>query len=328
MDKTTEVAVVERGQKDVSGPEGHRGGMGSPLAMVAPFWERPFNVWPLTERMRLCEFLAQSNSIPKSDQGNPANVYFKAERGARLGLSPTEALSHILVVNGATSVWGDMGLALVRKSGLLETHDEWFEVDGVRQADDDIDVVALHNERKRVVAKVLMKRKGEPAKTVSYSVQDAIDAGLWGVKDTWKKSPKRMLMWRPRSFVMRDKFQDVLMGFVTVEEALDLAPQEVSGIAAASQTETKGAALVETLGGAQTAEISRELTEEIEMLESMLNGIGLGEQAAKIWRELKIGSRAEMTAEQAMLYVRAMGLAVDAHNQADDERRAASGKLL
>lgn len=291
------------------------------------FYQLPFNQWPLDERLRLCTFLAQSNSIPSGDRGNPANIYFKAERGARLGLSPTESVSHILVVNGATSVWGDMGLALVRRSGLLAAHDEWWEVDGRRLPDDDLDLIELSKqENRKIVAKVMMQRKGEAPKTVSYSVQDARDAGLWASKDVWKKSPKRMMMWRPRSFVMRDKFPDVLMGFITVEEAMDITPDAEQGaIAAQSSPETKGA---EVLGeitdatGAASQAVLEETRMEVEMLESILMSGGRAEKAAEIARELRIEATT-MTQEQGALYVRALGLAIDAMN-ADADRAAAA----
>jgi len=299
---------------------------------LAHYYERPFNEWPLDARFRLCEVLAKSDCIPASDRGKMANIYFKAERGARLGLSPTEAISSILVVNGATSVWGDMGLALVRKSGLLEKHDEWYEIDGVRQADNDFDIIALHQAGKRIVAKCLMQRRGDPPKIESYSVQDAIDAGLWGEKDPWRKSPRRMLMWRPRSFVMRDKFQDVLMGFVTVEEARDITPEAERGaIAQASQPETKGAEIAAGMGAESIEMMTKDTGEEIEMLESILNSGGREAEAYAIAFRLCLPNDAAfITQAQAVLYVRALGLAIDQMNADADaaKTKTKGGSLL
>jgi hypothetical protein len=164
---------------------------------------------------------------------------------------------------------------------------------------------------------------------VSYSVQDAIDGGLWGVKDAWKKSPKRMLMWRPRSFNTRDKFPDVLAGFVTVEEAQDLPNPEASGlIAAASQIETKGAELAEKLA-LGVAGLPDDMIEEIQMLESMLNAVAAG-KTLEIRKSLRIESD-QMTNEQGTLYVRAMGLAVDEVNAERDAKQSGhvkTGSLL
>jgi hypothetical protein len=293
------------------------------------YYEKPITEWPLSERMRFCEFLSKSTSIPKDDRGNSANVYFKTERGARLGLSPTESLSHILVVNGATSVYGDMGLALVRKSGLLEKFEEWYEIDGVKQRGDDFDIIQAWKDGKTVKAFCVMKRRGDPERVTVFSIQDAIDGDLWEKKEGWRKSPKRMLMWRPRSFNMRDNFQDVLAGFYTVEEARDLPDPDqetATAIAAASQPDTKGAALVETLGGASDA-MSQATKEEIEMLESILTAGNRAFRLAEIWRDLKLGKLAEITQVQAELYARALGLAIDEMN-ADQDRTKETGKLL
>jgi hypothetical protein len=297
-----------------------------PVTELDRYYQRPITEWPMAERMRFCEWLAKSNSIPRDDRGNSANVYFKVERGARLGLSPTESLSHILVVNGATSVYGDMGLALVRKSGLLEKFEEWYEIDGERQRGDDFDIVTAHQQGKIVKAFCVMKRRGDPEKVFTFSIQDAIDGGLWEIKEPWKKSPKRMLMWRPRSFNMRDNFQDVLAGFYTVEEARDLPdPEEATAIAVASQPETKGAAIAEVLG--RLGYISTETREEIEMLESILIAGGRGGRAAEIWTELHLDRRDDLTAAGAALYLKGLSLAIDAMNAEADGVKA-KGSLL
>jgi hypothetical protein len=299
---------------------------------VVPYYEKPFDQWPIDARFRLCEVLAKSDCIPAADRGKMANIYFKAERGARLGLSPTESISSILVVNGATSVWGDMGLALVRKSGLLAGHDEWYEIDGVRWADDDFDIIELHKHGARIVAKCSMTRRGDPPKVSAYSVQDAIDAGLWGEKDPWRKSPKRMLMWRPRSFVMRDKFQDVLYGFVTVEEARDITPEAERGaIAEASQPDTKGKDLAEKIEGADAGVMTEDTKQEVEMLESILTAGGREKIAATIAADLRLPASG-ITQAQASLYVRALGLAIDQMNADADAKtgktQEGGGRLL
>lgn len=291
--------------------------------------------FPLSERLRICEFLAQGTTLPAGMRGNPANVWIAAERGAKLGLSPTESISAVMVVNGIASVWGDFMKAIVMASGQLEQFEEWFEIDGERIRGDRFDPLQLTSEGKDVVAWCRVKRRGKPEVYRTFGVDDAKTAGLWMQKDTWRKSPKRMLAARPRSFALRDEFSDVLGGFVTREEAMDLVVEsgERTEIADRSQVETKGAAIAETMGGGGPAsDVPTETLQEMEMVESMLSAMDRVDVIESIRAELgipKIGNDAGggwITAQKAALYIRAMSLAVD-RVTAEREAAASSGEL-
>lgn len=297
------------------------------LGEIDPYWERTFDKWPWEAQLRHCEILARAaDAIPVMYRGQSGKIFFAAQLGARLKLNPSESIARIMVVNGVPSIWGDFMFALIRASGKMESHDEWYEIDGVRVKGDDFNIVELEKAGKRVVAFVAVKRTGEPEYVKSYSIEDAKIAGLWGKKDSWIKSPKEMMMWRPRSFVGRRKFQDVLMGFDTVEVSRDYSIEEANAIAAASQVETKGAELAEKLAeGTDAGGLSQATIEEIEMLESMLNACAVG-KAEEIRKDLRIVSD-QLSIEQATLYVRAMGLAVDQVN-AERDRVANGGSLL
>lgn len=148
-------------------------------------------------------YLGGANQIPGC--GRKEAVAHVILAGAEVGLTPTQALSTIMLVGGKTTVYGDGAMALVLASGLADEIKEWSEGEG--------DALTYY---------CRVKRKGETEPiTREYSVADAKTAELWGKKDNWKKSPKRMLQMRARGFAFRDKFADVLKGLYFWEEVVD-----------------------------------------------------------------------------------------------------------
>jgi hypothetical protein len=132
--------------------------------------------------------------------------------GLEVGLAPTQALGSIMLTNGRLSIYGDGALALVRASGLLGSISEKVEGEG--------------NARTGTCA---VERKGEPAKIFTFSMAQAINAGLierakgkdGKARGPWISYPDRMLLMRARGFALRDVFPDVLRGLITFEEAQD-----------------------------------------------------------------------------------------------------------
>lgn len=208
------------------------------------------------EVWRWCDMVSRSSIVPKAFKGQPADIMVAVQFGSEIGLKWLQSLQSIAVVNGTPSIFGDAALALVRSSGLLEEFDEWLEVNGVRQ-DKAVDVLALEKQGKEIIQYCRSKRKGMAARTTFFGVGDAKSMGLWmkkgynGFETPWCTAPGRMLMWRARSWNLRDNFGDVLKGISFYEEAQDLdtcqPPSATETIAAKSQPETKGKAVSEAL---------------------------------------------------------------------------------
>jgi hypothetical protein len=140
---------------------------------------------------------------------NPNKVAAVILAGMEVGLAPTQALGSIMLTNGKLTIYGDGALALVRASGLLESIAESVTGEG--------------SERHGTCE---VKRKGEPAKTFTFSMAEAEKAGLIERakgKGPWATYPDRMLIMRPRGFALRDVFPDVLRGLITYEEASDFS---------------------------------------------------------------------------------------------------------
>jgi len=143
---------------------------------------------------------------------NETDCFVIIQNGLEVGMSPMAALANTYVVNNRATIFGDMPLALVRQSGLLEDYDQ--EYIGKKYEDD------YH-------CKISTKRKGASKPiTTTYSVADAKRAELWGkvtrrndreIKSPWITAPDRMLLFRARGFNLRDNFSDVLKGCAIAE---------------------------------------------------------------------------------------------------------------
>ncbi len=185
----------------------------------------------LSDLWRFAQIYAVSGLAPKGMQ-TPEAIAIAVQLGLEVGLHPAQAVQSIAVINGRPAIWGDPQLALVRRSGLLEEFEEWYEHQGKRvdrwpaKPDDTTTAVCR------------AKRTGFATKDEAFSVADAKVAKLWGKtgrdgQDTpWVTFPSRMLKMRPRGFVLRDLFGDGLKGLTRQAEEVsdyidtDLAPGE------------------------------------------------------------------------------------------------------
>lgn len=131
-----------------------------------------------------------------------------------LGLMPITGMRQIMIVNGTPSLWGDLPLALVRKSGELEKFEEFF-------FDKDNKKICFENGNHDVVAAgavCRMTRKGGETVERVFTVEMAKLAGLIDKnKSLWKIYPKRMVQMRTRGWTIKDLFSDVLMGASQME---------------------------------------------------------------------------------------------------------------
>ncbi len=163
-------------------------GRGLALRNVDDFW-------------RFACMVRDSGLAPKGFT-KPEQIVIAIQSGAEMGIPPMKSLNCITVINGAARLWGDMPLALVRQSGLMEYIEESIEGEGDLRA-----------------AVCKSKRLDSPnAVTTRFDVEDARLAGLWGKAGPWTQYPERMLKYRARAFNLRDNFPDALAGIGIAEE--------------------------------------------------------------------------------------------------------------
>lgn len=161
------------------------------------------------EAYKLAQALSKSFLVPKQFQGRADDVLVAMMWSYNLNIPFVAGLQSIAVINGKPCIYGDMLLAIVRSSGLLEDISESVEGNGDNQ-----------------YAACTVYRKGQKSPIKStFSVVDAKRALLWGKQGPWTQYPKRMLKMRARAYALRDAFSDVLMGLSLAEEQEDLSAQ-------------------------------------------------------------------------------------------------------
>jgi hypothetical protein len=169
------------------------------------------------DSLRASKVIVASGTAPRSlfaDGVDPvAAVWAVIQLGAEVGLTPMASVQNIALINGRPGLYGPAMLAVVEASGKLESIEEWIEGEGDART-----------------AYCRVKRIGRPAHTASFAVADSKRAGLWdkrgknGSLTPWQQYPDRMLMMRARSFALKDRFPDVLMGLGqgSAEELADI----------------------------------------------------------------------------------------------------------
>lgn len=179
-----------------------------PAAMPAPVLKAQENGLlvgnSLEQQYRLANLYHKSGLMPKG-LNTPEKVMVALQICHELGLPPMTSIGKIAVINGTPSLFGNLPLALVQKSGLLVAKSERIECDENGEA---------------VKAICTMQRKGFEPETREFSIEDAKKAGLLG-KDIWKQYRKRMLQMRARGWTINDVFSDVLGGLAQAEYEFD-----------------------------------------------------------------------------------------------------------
>lgn len=196
---------------------------------------------------RICQYLAKSGMMPKQ-YTTPEKIMAGRQFARELGLPGLIAMRQIAVIEGTPSMFGDLPLAVVRRSGLLERIREYLiDKDGkeISRANGNLSAV-FHG------AVCEVKRQGcDPVEFV-FTLDDAERAGLhipdeelekagkaeWANKykyRPWYKYKKLMLKYRTRSMALKDQFGDVLNGMsigeydhhATLEDAIETTGKEV-----------------------------------------------------------------------------------------------------
>ncbi|PYK18115.1 MAG: hypothetical protein DME55_07805 [Verrucomicrobia bacterium] len=152
---------------------------------------------------RFARCYLQSNLAPASFK-NEQQLVIAWAKAAELGLSPLQALEGMTIINNRVGIMGDLALAMVEASGLLEQ--KRVEYSGIGDT---------------LECTVTLQRRGREAQGYSFSVKEAKAAGIYDRSPTWRNYPRRMVYYRALGFGLRDEFADILKGTKTVEELMD-----------------------------------------------------------------------------------------------------------
>jgi len=163
-----------------------------PHALAAP---NPYVPTTFDQLMVICENIAKSRLFGVT---TAAHAFVILAAGHELGLSQIQSLRAIHVIDGKPSPSADAIAAIVVRSGLAEYFRE----------------VATTEEQSTWET----KRRGDPPRRYTYTINDAIEAGLVRPNSNWVRYRKRMLSARAKAFLGRDTYPDLMLGIFTVEE--------------------------------------------------------------------------------------------------------------
>lgn len=179
--------------------------------------ERGVTLNSMEDMFRFATVVVNSGLAPSSFK-TPEQVIMAVQFGAEIGLSPMQALQNECVINGKVGVYGEASLAICMRDKAYEDHEEWYEVDKARIAEEDV-IPALRN-KKNVVAFTEMKAKGRISVKRAFSVEDAKEAKLWGKAGPWVNYPQRMLRFKARHWAEKDCFPNALKGIPLAEDLI------------------------------------------------------------------------------------------------------------
>jgi len=172
-------------------------------------------------QMRICSAMISSKMVPRSYE-TASQVLIGMQYALEMGLKPLQGLRNIAVINGNPSIWGELPLALARRTGELEYVNEFL-------IDAEYNKICLENKNLGVKAWAgvcKLKRKNEPEVEAFFSMDDAKTAGLLSRQKTtpWDTYPKIMLIRRARSQALKTAFPDSLSAISIAEYDVNYIP--------------------------------------------------------------------------------------------------------
>lgn len=194
----------------------------APAAPAAPmdFEKGLMSAKNSNDEWRIASLMLKSNALPQQFKNVPQVVmalqFLKAH-----GLPPMVAIRQTTIINGTLSIWGELPLALGRRSGKIK---EWKEILFDKAYKE------INFENKNLNEPIfgalcrMVDDKGQVTER-SFTVADAITAGLWS-KDIWKKYPKRMIQMRTRGWTLKDALPEVLSAVSIAEYDHDMVIEE------------------------------------------------------------------------------------------------------
>lgn len=148
----------------------------------------------------------KSGFLPKAID-TPEKAVMVMMTGRDLGLSSTEALRSINIIQGKPTMAAQLMLGLCYKTGQVE----------------DCKIV-----EEKGKCSVTLKRRGQTPFTAVFSMEDAKGLQLT-VKDNYIKQPATMYRWRALSQACRIVFPDAISGLYTPEEIAEDVIVETDG---------------------------------------------------------------------------------------------------
>ena len=177
---------------------------------------------PMSEQVRVAEFLAGSDIVPDAFRKRPANVWLALDMGAHMGLKPFQTFRAVHVIKGTPTFSAEAmrGMAMAAGHTVTVTSTPTEATVSIKRAD------------------------GLGEGTTTFTLDQAKQAGYLGKGGNWASDPESMLVARATSRCAKRVIPDLLMGLTMTEEMDDVVAVEGSPVEALQAT-TEAAAAIE-----------------------------------------------------------------------------------
>jgi hypothetical protein len=208
--------------------------------------------------------LAESDLLPKTLKGRPADVAIILLTGIEFGLQPMAAIRGINVIEGKASMSADLLSGLVQQKVHVC---EYFRM--VTCTD--------------TVASFETKRHGHAeAVKLSYTIEQAQRAGLTG-KDNWKKHPADMLAARCISRLAKRVYPDITQGCYVPDEEDEIRDGRGGGTNGGTVIDVSAVSAIQ--GPFSTG--SEELDEKAQGIVNRINSLFVAEEIRALVPEIR-----------------------------------------
>ena len=165
---------------------------------------------------RMGKMFAESSIIPQQYRGNLADCTIAVEMASRMGASPLMVLQNLYIVHGMPSFSSKFLLACINASKKYSPLR--YEFKGEPGSDD--------YGCRCVAYEINDKERKDPLYGTWVTMGMAKTEG-WSTKNAskWRSMREQMLSYRALAFWQRLYCPEISMGFLTTEEAEDIAPQ-------------------------------------------------------------------------------------------------------
>lgn len=174
---------------------------------------------------RTADMLSKSSVIPQQYRGKPGDCLIAIDMAIRIGISPIMVMQSSQVVQGNFTWRGTACKALIDGCGKFK-NSRYVMVGKEGTSSWGCRMVAVRT------------RTGETVYGPVVTWQMALDEGWVGKNGSkWKTMPELMMRYRAASFFAKTECPEVLMGFQTAEEQMDIIQQNLTDWSATEPTQ-------------------------------------------------------------------------------------------
>lgn len=168
----------------------------------------------------MAEMLSRSDIVPAAFQGKPANCLIAMEIANRMKVTPLAVLQNLIVIHGRPSFFSAFVATRLTESGAVSEWDyEWKDMP-ISPAAKNLGIT--ESKACRVIG--TDAKSGKVKYGTWITIDMAIAEGWYGKAGSkWKTMPDQMLMYRAVAFFQRAHYPGLMMGYLTEDEARDIA---------------------------------------------------------------------------------------------------------